>query len=235
MSEKVWSQLTRSHVDELTLRVLREAWQMRPEVRLISFEGQRAVTKDYGSGGTWFKKLTGMYLARREATALRRAEDIPNVPRVLAMPDACMVAMTCVTGTSASAADPSVFDEHFFDRLTVLIARLHARGIAHGDLEKLDNILVTPEGEPALVDFASAILSGANPIAALVLPNIMDNDRRAIYKLKAQHAPSLLTPAQERVLNTRGGAEIAFRHLRDHVRSAAKVLSVGRNGDRPPD
>ncbi len=234
MSEKTWQELTREDLDEITVRVLREGLGTRPEVRLISLRGELAVSKDYGRGGTWFKRLLGFYLARREVAALQRADGIPNIPRVLALSNASSIVMSYVDGVQVTAAgDSDGFDDEFFEHLMTLIIRLHERGVAHGDLEKLDNIMVTPDGEPALVDFTSAIVSGASPIAALVLPEIMANDVRAVYKLKAQLAPDLLRPDEERVLRERGKGETWFRAQRRYVRSAVRALSSPGRPDPP--
>ncbi|HUS80305.1 MAG TPA: RIO1 family regulatory kinase/ATPase [Armatimonadota bacterium] len=225
MSGGDWPALTMEDLDRITVRVLREAWRSRPEVRLVSLDGELAVVKDYGRGGTWFKGLMGAYLIHREAAALRRAEGMANVPRLLALPEISALVMSYVEGVPATSLEDGRLDESFFERLTEMVAALHARGIAHGDLEKLDNIMVTPDGEPALVDFTSAILSGANPLAALALPEVMDNDRRAIYKLKECCAPHLLTAAEREALRTRGGLELWFRNMRRYVRAPVKRLS----------
>jgi tRNA A-37 threonylcarbamoyl transferase component Bud32 len=118
--------------------------------------------------------------------------------------------------------------------MTGLIAQLHGRGMAHGDLEKLDNILITPEGAPALVDFAASIMSGMNPLSALALPYLQENDRRAVYKLKSEMAPDLLTHDEDVKLHTRSGAERAFRRLRRYIRKPVKRLSEQEGeGDAP--
>ena len=234
MTEKTWQQLTREDLDEITVRVLREGVGTRPEVRLVSLRGELAVSKDYGRGGTWFKRLLGIYLARREVAALRRTDGLPNIPRVLALSNGSAILMTYLDGLQATAvADTDRFDAGFFERLMTLIGQMHERGVAHGDLEKLDNIMVTPDAEPALVDFTSAIVSGASPVAALVLPEIMANDVRAVYKLKANFAPDLLSPDEERALHERGRGETWFRAQRRYIRSAVRALS-GPRRPAPP-
>jgi predicted Ser/Thr protein kinase len=45
---------------------------------------------------------------------------------------------------------------NFFELLEELVRELHRRGVAHNDLHKEPNVLVTPEGRPALVDFQLA-------------------------------------------------------------------------------
>ncbi|MFW6156955.1 MAG: hypothetical protein ACOC7J_06530, partial [Armatimonadota bacterium] len=111
-----------------------------------------------------------------------------------------------------------------------LIAQLHGRGVAHGDLEKLDNILIRPDGQPAIVDFAAAIMSGLNPLAALALPYIQQNDRRAVYKLKERFVPDLLTEQEREKLHSRGRAEVIFRRARKYIRRPVKTLAA-RNGE----
>lgn len=46
----------------------------------------------------------------------------------------------------------------FFDALFEHINALHARGVAHFDLKKKDNLLVTVQGLPCLIDYGAAIV-----------------------------------------------------------------------------
>lgn len=225
MTDEALQSLSPERVDELTVRVLRTAWRARPEVRLIELDGRRAVVKDYGRAGTWFKRVVGAYLARREAAALRRAEGIANIPRVLAGPNAWWLVTGHIDAEQVTGLERPELEQPFFEALERLVRCLHSRGIAHGDLEKLDNILITPSGEPALVDFAAAVMSGANPLAALLLPYIQESDYRGIYKLKERYAPALLSEAQRHFLHNRSAAERLFRRLRVYVRNPVKALS----------
>ncbi|MGC9317385.1 MAG: RIO1 family regulatory kinase/ATPase [Armatimonadota bacterium] len=230
MSVRQWGSLTPQDVDRLTVEVLRTAWRARPEVRRIRLGGQDAVVKDYGRGGNLFKRaVLGSFLAQREAAALRRAEGIANVPELLGMPRPWMVILTYIDARGVTEVEEGELAAEFFDRLEGLITRLHERGIAHGDLEKLDNILVTADGEPVLVDFAAAIMAGANPLAALVLPYIRDNDWRAVCKLKERVAPHLLTEEEREKLNARPTAERWFRGVRGYIRRPIKSLATGED------
>ncbi|MFW6155945.1 MAG: hypothetical protein ACOC7J_01390 [Armatimonadota bacterium] len=234
MSEAEWQKLTRADIDRLTVESYRSAARARPEVRRGRMAGEDAVVKDYGRAGNLFKHALGAFLATREAAALRRAEGLEGVPRVLALPRRWILALEHVDARSVTTLGEQertrLLTPAFFDRLTSLIAQLHSRGIAHGDLEKLDNILITDSGEPAVVDFAAAIMSGLNPIAALVLPYIQQNDRRAVYKLKSEFAPWLLTEEEEVKLHERGRAEVLFRRARKYVREPVKRLA-SENGE----
>lgn len=235
MSEPEWEKLTRADIDRLTVEVYREAWRARPEVRRIRMMGQHAVVKDYGRSSNIFKHALGAFLAMREAAALRRLEGVPNIPTFYALARPWILVMEYIEARQVTALEEPererVLRPAFFERLTGLIAQLHGRGVAHGDLEKLDNILVTTDGEPAIVDFAAAIMAGINPLSALALPYIEENDRRAVYKLKSQFAPEQLSEDEDRRLHTRSRAEVIFRRARNYIRRPVKRLSA-QEGER---
>lgn len=47
--------------------------------------------------------------------------------------------------------------ELFFQEMFEIIESLHERGVAHGDLKRKDNILVTRDSRPCLIDFGVSI------------------------------------------------------------------------------
>ncbi len=226
MTTPAWDDLTDTDIDRLTTEVLREGWRARPEIRHIRLEGTDAVVKDYGRHGNVFKRMLGTWLARREAQALRRAEGIPYVPRVLGRPRPWTIVIEYVDATPVTALGSPHLDRVFFDELRDLIRQLHERGIAHGDLEHLDNILATPQMHPAVVDFAASVMTGTNPLAALVWPYVAENDLRAVCKLKSLFAPELLTEDESCLLGRRSGLESWFRRVRRYVRGPIKLLSA---------
>lgn len=235
-TEPQWEKLTRADVDRLTVEVYREAWRARPEVRRIRMLGQDAVVKDYGRSSNIFKHALGAFLTTREAAALRRAEGLANVPRVYAKARPWILVVEHIAARQVTSLDDAeraeVLTPAFFERLTGLIAQLHGRGVAHGDLEKLDNVLITPDGSPAIVDFAAAVMSGLNPLSALALPLIEQNDRRAVYKLKSKYAPEQLTEEEAAELHDRSRVEVLFRRARKYIRGPVKRLSA-QEGEGP--
>jgi hypothetical protein len=101
----------------------------------------------------WLGKL----LARREAAALRRLCDLPNIPRCLGdvfvagarQPNA--VAHDYIPGRPLRRKEwPS---DDFFPELAEALQEIHRRGMAYVDLHKRENILVGDDGQPYLIDF----------------------------------------------------------------------------------
>lgn len=109
-------------------------------------------------------------LLARERRALRRLEGVTGVARVLdpscgadapsragEVPAAREVLLrSWIEGCPLHAATELPSD--FFERLEDLVRDLHARGVCHNDLHKEGNVLVCPDGYPALVDFQLASL-----------------------------------------------------------------------------
>ncbi|MFQ5636006.1 MAG: hypothetical protein ACE5G3_11850, partial [Gammaproteobacteria bacterium] len=48
--------------------------------------------------------------------------------------------------------------DRFFAALLEIVQAIHSAGVAHLDMKRKDNILVTPDGLPCLIDFGSAVV-----------------------------------------------------------------------------
>lgn len=222
-------QLRREDIESQTVRVLRPGEGSRPDVRLIEHDGCRLVLKDYSRGNTTLKAL-GLLLLWREREAYALLEGLPGVPAVYGHWGPYTLLTEYIESTSASQAPLELLDESFFIRLRELVQSMHRCGVVHGDLKRLDNILVTPQGEPYLIDFSAAFWHGSNPFAALIMPHLIDDDLRAVYKLKARRVPELLTPEEDDFLNSRSGTERAFRGVREYFRGPVQRFASSEPG-----
>ena len=84
-----------------------------------------------------------------------------------------------------------------FEKLRSLVTQIHARGVAHIDLRKRDNILVTEDGRPCIIDFnASFCFDPASLGARFLFPILRRIDDSAVLKWKSRLAPELLTEAE---------------------------------------
>lgn len=209
---------------EQTVRILRQGRGSRPEVRLVQTPEGPVVVKDY-SGGNWVLRVLGLVLMSRERQAYQRLSGLPGIPRWFDHPDPYTMRVEYIDSHTASQAPVELLTPEFFDRLRALIDSMHRLGLAHGDLKRLDNILVTHEGAPYLIDFSAAFWDGSNPFSAFVMPYLMDDDVRAVYKLKYRRNPVLLTPAEEAFMNTRGPLERVWRVVREWLRKPVQHLA----------
>lgn len=94
-------------------------------------------------------------LARREQRALCALAAIDGVPRAVELQGLRRCACrSWIDGEPLSVVRELRTD--FFDRLDALVEDLHSHGVCHNDLHKEGNIVVRPDGTPALLDFQLA-------------------------------------------------------------------------------
>lgn len=119
----------------------------------ISWMGRPAVRKTLSCRPRlpFLSRELDRWLAAREAAQLERAAGVPGVPLLLARPAENVLVREFVEGTPLPrhpSPPPGVFED-----LSRIVASLHGRGITHNDLHKEANVIVTPDGRAALLDF----------------------------------------------------------------------------------
>jgi RIO-like serine/threonine protein kinase len=220
--------LKRADIEAKTICILRPGAGSRPDVRLIEHKSQRMVLKDYSGGNTTLKAL-GLMLLWREQAAYQRLEGMEGVPRCYGRLDPYTLVTQYVDACQSSDVPTELLTEDLFVRLRLLVDAMHARGVVHGDLKRLDNILISADGTPYLIDFSAAFWNGSNPAAAFIMPYLIDDDIRAVYKLKFRRVPELLTPAEEVFLNARSPVERGFRVVREYFRGPVQKLAASND------
>ncbi len=221
------TEFSRADIPDLTVKVLRAGDGARPDVRLLDVGGKLLVVKDYAKGANLTKRALGRYLVERELAAYTRLRGLRGVPALHGYMDPYALVTQFCDAQPAPSVPASRLTPDFFARLLELVRRIHSRGVAHGDLRRLPNVLIDSYDYPVLVDFTAAVISGSSPLAALILPHMFENDLRGIYKLKLRHAPALLTADEEAFLKQRGLEEKLFRRVRDRVRGPLQRLAGG--------
>ena len=193
------ARLDAEFLEAATLRFLRRRSRTRPDLRLIEWQGLRAVAKDWAN--TW--PLVRPHARRcldREWRALEALSDLPGIPRPIArFPHAIIVSF--VEGAPLHHARPRREQRRvFFDALAACVDRIHARGVVHLDLRQRRNILCGPDGQPQVLDFEAALVCDpARAIGRIALRWGRRVDRLAILKHKLRYAAMLLTPRERRL------------------------------------
>jgi len=137
-------------------------------VELVDGPAGPAVRRVACGGGLPGSRWVAHILMRRERRALRRLEGLRGVAELPELP--AYVGAQSPGGEAPRAADVLLrswiegeplfavteLPRDFFERLEDLVRELHDRGVCHNDLHKEPNILVQPDGRPALVDFQLA-------------------------------------------------------------------------------
>jgi predicted Ser/Thr protein kinase len=144
----------------------------------------------------WWVRPLARHLAKREATALRALAGMPEVPRFESLERGVLV-RSWTDGEPMQRARPR--DPRYFAEASALLRRLHRAGVAHNDLAKEPNWLVTPAGHPALVDFQLALVSHRR---SRLFRTLARDDVRHLLKHKRSYCPERLTDRERHILAT---------------------------------
>lgn len=159
--------------------------------------GRRLVVRDT-HGARWWLAPFARSLCRRESRALARLDGLPGTPRLVSA-DRAGLRREWIEGRPMQAAKPRHPD--YYRDARRLVAGLHRLGVAHNDLAKEPNWLVTPTGRPALVDFQLAVVS---PRRGRLFRSLAREDLRHLLKHKCSYCPERLTARERRLLETPG-------------------------------
>lgn len=147
----------------------------------------RCVVKDWRERGRVRRLTQGRFMLGREHWFLERLAGLPGVPRSFGFPDADSLAIEHFDGRPVSVVHPHEYAPGYWDRLDALVRAVHGRGVAHGDLDQEDNILVLTDGSPAIIDFGGAIARSIySPLHMLAYDLLMRHDLHCIERLRAK-------------------------------------------------
>jgi predicted Ser/Thr protein kinase len=149
---------------EALCRFVAEAARQR---RHLLGRGYQAAIYLWGSGdfrlvikaatGWWPLRLVRQWMLHREYRAYRLLEGVAGVPRCYGLLAGRYLVLEFVPGQprhEAAIADRPAF----FAELFATIQEMHRRGVAHGDIQKRDNLLVVEGRHPCILDFGAAVV-----------------------------------------------------------------------------
>ncbi|MFQ5719614.1 MAG: hypothetical protein ACE5IK_08685 [Acidobacteriota bacterium] len=180
--------------------VIRAGSWKKAEIRRIQDDGRNVVIKDWRTVPAWLRPWA-TWLMAREAEIYVALAGMPGVPRLLAAGNR-ILAIEHVPGAPIStfmggrgrrlALGP---------RLEAAVREMHERGVYHADLHYRRNILVTPEGDIGIIDFASAVdCRRLGVMGRLFRPLLALLDHYALIKWKGGVDPDSLTRRERRLL-----------------------------------
>ncbi|KPJ78810.1 MAG: hypothetical protein AMJ54_01620 [Deltaproteobacteria bacterium SG8_13] len=187
--------------------------------------GQRLVIKaPMGRGVAWFIRR---WMLANEHRVYQTLAGIDGIPQCHGFLQKRYLILAYVEGTPirhARIEDP----EFFFNALLQLIQRMHAAGVAHGDLKKKDNTLVVEGKHPCLVDFGVAVIRKKRiaPLNRYLFHLFRKFDTNAWAKLKYNRQMDMMT-AEDRIYYHRTFVEYAASWIKESYCKTRKFL-IGR-------
>lgn len=107
--------------------------------------------------GRGIRKWIATLMLRHEARVYAQLTDFPAAPRCYGLLRNLYLVLEYIEGAPARYTE--IIDrDAFFAELLEHIQALHARGIAHSDLQKKDNLLLVADRHPCLLDFGAAVI-----------------------------------------------------------------------------
>ena len=97
------------------------------------------------------------HMLRHEYAAYQQLGDFEGAPACHGLIDGQYLVLEYVQGRTIRKKRPLDEDE-FHTRLFDYIRAMHARGVAHMDLKRKDNLLVKSDESPCILDFGAAVI-----------------------------------------------------------------------------
>lgn len=142
------------------------------DLRLLKTAGQLWVVKDFSARPWWLRQSIGRWLIRHELAALRKLEGLAGAPKAVTRMDGFALAYHYVEGVPLSMTSSEHLPPAFFRRYEQMVEAMHQRGIAHLNLRHGNNVLVTPDQQPVIIDFQRHLPLRWLPLLGILLRRI---------------------------------------------------------------
>lgn len=190
---------TREDFNRCERKLLRDGQWANARVDLVHINASDWTVKDFSSRSWWVRNSIGRFLLRRELRVLKQLNGIIGISSTAFRIDAFALATQFLPGRALAQAKPEDVGANFFPCLEALVQAMHARKIVHLDIRGPKNILLQPNGKPAIIDFQSSLstrwmpnflrriledidLGGVYKRWNLWQPQTLDDTRRAVFE-----------------------------------------------------
>lgn len=163
------------------------------EVRYEIAQDDGIIVRDVARSAPWLRWLAKR-LMRREAAALAQLDGLAGVPALISLQET-RLERQYIAGKPMQDARPG--DRQFYTECAKLLRCLHRHGVVHNDLAKEPNLLVQPDGRPAILDFQLAWYSRRRGRLFRLLAY---EDIRHLLKHKRTYCPQCLTTRELAIL-----------------------------------
>ena len=188
---------TPAGIEQATRRLLGKQGPFRPTVRLVRVGDAAFVAKDYRACVLPYRWTVGVWNLRRERRALERLRGVAGVPRIEARVGRWILVLSRFRGKDVGKTPRELQTPEFFDELMGIVRQMHERGVLHLDLRQRRNVLRTPQGRPAVIDFGASVCARPGGLLHRLLAPI---DVSGVLKYKQRAQPGSLSDAEAATL-----------------------------------
>ena len=160
-------------LDKAALRQwIENSLDTRSNVLAAGYQGETLLYEDQNNRyvikvphGKGLARAFHRHMLRHEYAAYQKLGNFAGAPACHGLIDGQYLVLEYVDGRTIRKKRPLDEDE-FHELLFDHIRAMHARGIAHMDLKRKDNLLVTADEKPCMLDFGAAVIrkDGFHPL-----------------------------------------------------------------------
>jgi hypothetical protein len=199
----------------------------KPEVWLAELNGRRYVVKDVLRMPALLRATYGRLSIWLEACAYTRLGEVDFAPTFLGVLDPWAFVLEYFEGVLLANLTDMQLGRRVIPRMEQAVLELHKRPIAHGDLRRAANVMVSPEARIVFLDWGTSMHFAhwpKHPLLKLLLSWWQREDKRAVPKWKRLCGKDLITPHDDLLESQEPPGRLLSRKLR----RVAKLLSGGR-------
>lgn len=192
MSEKPF---TRADLARAETHLLRDGRAANAVVTCVTWQGRKWTVKDFSSRAWWVRLIIAPFLLSRELKALHRVRGIDGVAQDAFRIDDTAIAVEFTEGRSLGKVPRAEVTVEYLQAFEELIAAIHARDVVHLDARGTGNVIMRPDGKPALIDFQAALITTHLP--RFVRRILEDMDRSGALKKWRKYRPDDMGEARK--------------------------------------
>jgi predicted Ser/Thr protein kinase len=169
-------------------RVIAAKKSMKPDIIVAESQGEFIVAKDFRDKIWVIRRLWGPLNIMYEKFILQKLIGVSGIPAFIGLEDYNCMLISYIDGDEIKKLSHRLAPG-YFDNLLKIAADIHAKGILHLDLGHKTNVMVRQNGEPAIIDFNTAVYLPKNFIFSPLLRLLAKIDNLSILRLKIRFTP----------------------------------------------
>ena len=148
--------------------------------------GNKIVIKDYRKRSFLIRSLYGRYTLKNEAKAYSHLSGVEGIPRFFGFEEKHALKLEYINGKPLSSFKRGEVPEAVFSKLERILSSMHSKGVVNCDLHR-SNVLITPDWEVYVVDFASSFFTDHADNPGLFFRGLRDLDVHSFERMKCRY------------------------------------------------